>query len=170
MAGPPPVLLCYDGSDSAKRAIEHAGALMAGGPAIVLTVWESLGSAVVRHGVPLPGEMGRDIRGLADDVLETIDSGIAQDAEAIAAEGAEIAAAAGFDARPEARRAIARTAERDLVTIWRAVLDAADESDASAIVLGSRGRSSVRSALLGSVSYGVVHHSTRPLLVVPPAD
>jgi hypothetical protein len=33
-----PVLLCYDGSDAAGRAIEHA-ARMLGGEAIVLTVW-----------------------------------------------------------------------------------------------------------------------------------
>jgi nucleotide-binding universal stress UspA family protein len=166
----PPVLLCYDGSDPAKRAIESAGGVFGGGPAIVLTVWESVGSAVVHRGVPLPGELGRDMRALAGDVIDTIDSGIAQEAEATAAEGAQIAAAAGFDARPEARRAVSRTAKRDEVTIWRAVLDAADENDARAIVLGSRGRSGVKSALLGSVSYGVVHHSTRPLLVVPPAD
>jgi nucleotide-binding universal stress UspA family protein len=35
-------------------------------------------------------------------------------------------------------------------------------------VLGSRGRSGGRSALLASVSYGVVHHSRRPVLIVPP--
>jgi hypothetical protein len=39
-----PVLLCYDGSDLAKRAIERAGQAVVGGEAIVLTVWESLGS------------------------------------------------------------------------------------------------------------------------------
>ena len=170
MAGPQPVLLCYDGSDAAKRAIESAGKLLGGGNAIVLTVWESLGSAVLRRPPRLPGELGRDTRALAEDVIETIDAGVTQDAQATAAEGVEIAAAAGFDARPEARRAIARTAEREEVTVWRAILDAADEEDARALVLGSRGRSAVQSALLGSVSYGVVHHSTRPLLVVPPVD
>jgi Universal stress protein family len=34
------ILIAYDGSDDAKSAIEHAGALMAGQPAIVVTVWE----------------------------------------------------------------------------------------------------------------------------------
>ena len=32
------VLLCYDGSDAAGRAIERAGAALAGGPAVVLTL------------------------------------------------------------------------------------------------------------------------------------
>lgn len=34
------ILLCYDGSEDARAAIEHAGHLLSGQPAIVLTVWE----------------------------------------------------------------------------------------------------------------------------------
>jgi nucleotide-binding universal stress UspA family protein len=60
--------------------------------------------------------------------------------------------------------------ERDAVTVWRAILDAADENDAAVVVVGARGRSGIGSALLGSVSYGVVHNSTLPVLVVPPTD
>ena len=48
------------------------------------------------------------------------------------------------------------------VTVWQAVLETADEEDADVIVLGSRGRSALKSALLGSVCYGVVHNSKRP--------
>jgi nucleotide-binding universal stress UspA family protein len=167
--GDRPALLCYDGSDPARRAIEHAGVLLGGGPAVVLTVWESVGSGVLRHGVPLPGEIGRETTTIAQDVIDELDRGMAERASAAAAEGAELATTAGFVARPEARRALARTAERDTVTVWRAVLDYADEVDARVIVIGSRGRSGVSSALLGSVSYGVVHNSTRPLLLTPPA-
>lgn len=164
-----PALLCYDGSDPARRAIEHAGRLLGGGPAVVLTVWESIGSAVLRHGAPLPGAVGRESRALAEEVIGELDSGTAQRAQATAEEGAEIAAAAGFDARPEGLRALARTAERGKITVWRAILDFAEEHDARVVVLGSRGRSGAVAALLGSVSYGVVHHSDRALLVVPPA-
>src|SRR3954469_504465 len=35
-----PLLLCYDGSEDAKRAIERAGALFADRRALVLTVWQ----------------------------------------------------------------------------------------------------------------------------------
>jgi nucleotide-binding universal stress UspA family protein len=63
---------------------------------------------------------------------------------------------------------LARAAELTTVTVWRAVLDVADEQAASLIVLGSRGRSSVKSMVLGSVTYGAVHDSERPVLVVPP--
>ena len=165
-----PALLCYDGSDVAGTAIEHAGTLLGGGAAVVLTVWESLGSALLRYGPRARGPLSTDLREVSEEVIDEIDGRTAGEAQATAVEGAEIATAAGFDARPEARRALARAAERREVTVWRAILDVADHEGAGVVVLGSRGRSGIRSALLGSVSYGVVHHSRRPLLVVPPAD
>jgi nucleotide-binding universal stress UspA family protein len=101
-------------------------------------------------------------------VVDELDTRTADAARATAAEGAALATAAGFDARPLARRALARAAERISVTVWRAVLDTADEEAAELVVLGSRGRSGVTSMVLGSVSYGVVHNSERPVLIVPP--
>ena len=50
------------------------------------------------------------------------------------------------------------------------ILRAADEHDALAIVVGSAGRGPVAGALLGSVTYQVVHRSTRPVVVVPAPD
>ena len=34
------ILICYDGSDDAKAAIQHGGELMNGQSATVLTVWQ----------------------------------------------------------------------------------------------------------------------------------
>ncbi len=48
-----------------------------------------------------------------------------------------------------------------------ALLRAADAHDAMVIVVGSTNRGPVAGALLGSVSYQVVHRSSRPVLVVP---
>ncbi len=168
VSGTGPALLCHDGSDGSRTAIQAAAGVAGGGPAVVLTVWESAGSMLLRH--PVPGNaLGRDLREISEDVVSELDGGVAERAQATADEGAELAHAAGFDARALAQRALAGPAERAEVTVWRAVLAVADEHDVAMIVVGSRGRSTVRSAVLGSVSYGVVHHSTRPVLVVPAA-
>jgi nucleotide-binding universal stress UspA family protein len=43
----------------------------------------------------------------------------------------------------------------------------ADRLDAATIVIGSHGHSKLRKVLLGSVSEGVVHRSSRPVVIVP---
>ena len=164
-----PVLLCYDGSDAAGLAITRAGEVLGGGEGVVLTVWESLGSAILRHAPPGDTQFGRDARGIAEDVVDELDASTGERAEATAAEGVALAAAAGFEARPFSRRALAQAGERIAVTVWRAVLSVADEEAAKVIVLGSRGRSGLKSMVLGSVSYGVVHNSERPVLIIPPS-
>jgi nucleotide-binding universal stress UspA family protein len=163
-----PALLGYDGSDAARRAIASAGPALGGREAVVVTVWESVGSAILRNLPPGATGLGRDAREIAEDVVEELDAATAEGAEAMAAEGAELAITAAFVARPVARRAVARAAERNAVTVWRALLDAAEEEAAELIVLGSRGRSAVTSTVLGSVSYGVVNNSDRPVLIIPP--
>lgn len=47
-----------------------------------------------------------------------------------------------------------------------AIVALADTKSADMIVLGNRGRHAVTSALLGSVSHGVLRHASRPVLVV----
>ena len=165
---PGPALLGYDGSDAARGAIASAGRVLGGREAVVVTVWETVGSAILRNLPPGATGLARDARGIAEDVVEELDAATAEGAEAMAAEGAELATTAGFVARPVARRAVARAAERNAVTVWRALLDAAEEEAAELIVLGSRGRSAVTSTVLGSVSYGVVNNSDRPVLIIPP--
>jgi hypothetical protein len=44
---------------------------------------------------------------------------------------------------------------------------AADEHEAAVVVVGSRGRSAAREILLGSVAMSALHHSHRPVMVVP---
>ncbi len=49
-----------------------------------------------------------------------------------------------------------------------AIRAAADSEDAELLVVGSRGRGNLRSAVLGSVSHDLAAHASRPVVVVPP--
>jgi nucleotide-binding universal stress UspA family protein len=146
-----PVLFAYDGSEHARAAIERAGALFAGGPAVVATAWTSFEEAAPSALLAMPGDMVRDS-------VDMLDSASRETAEELAAEGAELARAAGFDAQARAVRAGG--------PFFAALLGLADEIDARAIVAGSRGRSRLAAAVLGSVSTGLLHHSKRPVLIV----
>src|ERR1700759_3979776 len=48
------------------------------------------------------------------------------------------------------------------------ILDAAKEDGAGLVVIGTRGRGALRSALMGSVSHEVAARARRPVVVVPP--
>jgi nucleotide-binding universal stress UspA family protein len=49
----------------------------------------------------------------------------------------------------------------------QALLDVADEVDATVIVVGTTGESPLRSAMLGSTPHKLLHLSSRPVLCVP---
>jgi nucleotide-binding universal stress UspA family protein len=143
------VLIAYDGSPDARAAVEFAGRILTGRPAIVITVWE-----------PLFVRMRRFPLG-AITIAE--DTGQARvQAEQVAKEGAELATAAGLT--EVTSRAVA-----DTESIWRTIVEVADELDVTLVVMGSRGLAGLRSVLLGSVSNHVLHHIHRPILIVPPA-
>src|SRR5262249_10800671 len=75
-------------------------------------------------------------------------------------QGAELATKAGFKAEGRLEQG----------KPWHEICRVADELDAEAIVVGARGLGRVESALRGSVSWAVVHHARRPVLVVPHHD
>ena len=145
-----PVLLAYDGSEHAKTAIERAGAVLQHGPAVVATAWTTFEGAAPAALLALPGDMVREGTAALDEAGR-------ETAEELAAEGAELARAAGFDAEP---RAVCSSGP-----FFAALIHLADELDARAIVAGSRGRSALRAAVLGSVSTGLLHHTRRPVLI-----
>ena len=149
-----PLLLCYDGSDDAKLAIERAGELFGGGEAIALHVWEPLGDVASVPAVP-------GLEGALKVGLEQMDDLGAEISERLASEAGELARAAGFDARSLSVRRSGRA--------WTAILATAREHDVSAIVVGRRGASAIELKVLGSVANAVVHHADRPVLVVPVA-
>ncbi|HVO53348.1 MAG TPA: universal stress protein [Solirubrobacterales bacterium] len=142
------VLIAYDGSDHAKAAIGEAGRqLEPGRPALVLTISEPI------ERLPFLGAAGVAFDA---DSMETLFEAATSGAEKTAAEGAELARAAGFEAEP-----LAITGG----PAWDQIVATADQRDADLIVLGSRGRSGIKYAVLGSVAAAVVQHSKRTVLV-----
>jgi nucleotide-binding universal stress UspA family protein len=140
-----PILICYDGSEGAKHAIEAAAGLLDGHPAVVLAV-----------GPPLTAEESYAALGTLVPSFQELNE---EQALERAKEGAALAASVGFAA--EARADVA-------APTWEGVVQAADEIDAAAIVVGSRGLTGVKEALSGSVSHAVAEHAGRPVLIVPP--
>jgi nucleotide-binding universal stress UspA family protein len=69
------------------------------------------------------------------------------------------------------RRAEAAGVEVDVELVPKegheAVIEVGDKRDARLIVVGSRGESALRGAILGSTAYRVLHAAKRPVLVVP---
>jgi nucleotide-binding universal stress UspA family protein len=142
-----PILICYDGSEGADRAIDAAAALLGTRRAVVLDVGPMLTpaeSAVVAS----PVAPAAAFEGVNED-----------DALKRARVGADRARRAGFEA--DARGEIA-------APTWDGVIAVADEIDAAVIVIGSRGLTGAREVLEGSLSHEVAEHAGRPVLIVPP--
>ena len=141
-----PLILCYDGSADAERAIRTAPTLVGRGRAArVLYAYKpterSLGVAQGITG----GRVDAPVHGEAD-AQEIVDRGVA------------VARDAGFEAEPLLVVAERRTAEL--------IAETAEELDAPAIVMGQRGMSGLKSAVLGSVSRDVVNAYHRPVVLV----
>jgi len=149
MADARPLLIAYDGSEFAKAAIAEAGReLQSGRRAVVLTIREPL------EQVPFMSTLGTSVDARTFAALQ--ESG-AQEATAVAEEGAELARAAGFEA--EARIETAPTP-------WERIVDIGEELDAGLIVVGSRGLTGLKRAVIGSVAAAVAQHSGRSVLIV----
>jgi nucleotide-binding universal stress UspA family protein len=140
------ILICYDGSTGAKEAIAHGARMLRGQRATVLTIWSPFDTVAL------------GLTGGVEDMQKT-DKASRRHAEHQAEAGARLAIELGFDAEP-------RTVDRR-TTIADAILGEADALDATAILMGSRGLTGVKSLLLGSVSHAVIQHADRTVIVVP---
>jgi nucleotide-binding universal stress UspA family protein len=144
-------LICYDGSPSARRAVEVAR--------------QSLGSdrATLLHVFNPPEAVLADSFGTSSSPSGPTDDKLEHDALArahqVAQEGQQLAHGLGLE--------VDVRVERNPSSVWRTILDVALEQDAELIVVGTHGATVVVPALLGSVSSALLHHSEIPVLVVP---
>jgi nucleotide-binding universal stress UspA family protein len=144
-----PLLIGYDGSEDAARAVDAAAALFGPRPAIVLTVAPAMtfSEGMAATSSVVPGGAFEDLNRVS--------------ALRLAEAGAARARRVGFAA--EARATIASTT-------WQGIVDVADEIGASVIVVGSRDAAGgLRKFPAGRISHDVARHARRPVLIVPPA-
>jgi len=142
-----PLVLAYDGSADADRAVRAAADLFPGKPLIVVTAWVR----VTRLG---PSEIWTS----ASDP-ETDAAGEAH-ADEIAERGVQLAHECGVTE-------VSKRVDSEGGRVWKTVLAVADDVEASVIIIGARGHSAFAEKLLGSVSHAVVQHAERPVLLVP---
>ena len=150
MADSRPILICFDGSEGAVRAISEAGQLFPGARAVVVHVWHmpNLYTAGYAGAPTISSDVQAEVEQAADEqARQTVERG-----EALARE-------AGLDSEGFAYVTPS--------TPWRQLLAAAENLGARLIVVGSRGRGEVKSLVLGSTSQALAHHSEVPVLIVP---
>lgn len=131
------VVVGYDGSEEAKRALDRAAALGRQGAKITIVTAVSFGL----HGPRAMGALNEDEMRAAKEVLD----------------------AARNDLKTQGIDVQAIEGEGDPGVV---ILEAAKEAGADLIVVGTRGRGAAARALLGSVSTKVVHDAHCDVLVV----
>jgi nucleotide-binding universal stress UspA family protein len=152
-----PIVLCYDGSDPGRHAVQVAGRVLPPAGALVVHCWQPTGEGTLVRSAAHPMLVPR-----LRDLVSELNKADEERAEAVAGEGMQVARAAGMDA---AARVVP---EQDGIS--ETLAQFAEDERARLIVAGSRGRSPWSSLVLGSVSHGLLHRSTCPLLIVPPQE
>lgn len=147
------MVIAYDGTPNARRAVRYAGRFLSASRAVVLTVWSP-----VQRGGSDPIQV--DLDGPPDPYdADDVDIAFA-DAQRTNDHGVKLARSAGLTAEA---RCVAMTG-----TVWSTIIEAADELDADLIVTGTRGTTGLRSLLQSSVADHVLRRGHRPVLIVPP--
>jgi nucleotide-binding universal stress UspA family protein len=155
-----PVVIAFDGSPAALRALWEAAALLAPRPGLVVVVWEA-GVAydfatIPSAGLDLPPAQF-DLRSAAE-----LDQALYADARELARHGAAIATSLGL---PSEGLAVA-----DELTVGETLVRVADDVDAPAMVVGRHEHSALHDLLLGSTARHVIQHVPCPVLVVRHAE
>jgi len=140
---PGPLLFAYDGSDLAKAAIDEASRQLPGRDALVVTVWRAfIVGFIPDPPVHFDAACSHEVKDAATQTAES---------------GAALASARGFRTQSRAVQG---------APTWKAIVDTANDSDASLIVIATHGRTRLTTRMAGSVAADVAAHSLQPVLIV----
>ena len=158
-----PAIIGYDGSDTARAAIEAAPGVIGTRTVLIAHAYGTppAGAAEPSAAAAAAGA-GIAATGFAAEPPAEVIEAAERAAQECAEEGAELARRQGLDPHPLATRLAGSVAET-LVALAR-------EWDAAVVVVGTRGRGRLASAVLGSASSELVSAAACPVLVVPPPD
>jgi nucleotide-binding universal stress UspA family protein len=151
-----PVVIGFDGSPASERALREGAELMATRTALVVVVWEA---GLAFGALELPtSSVGLapapiDVRA----ALETEDA-MYERARRLAQHGADLAKQADLQAEG--------LVVADKVTVAETLARVAQERDAQALVVGTRGHGRLSKVLLGGTAEGVIRKAPCPVLVV----
>jgi nucleotide-binding universal stress UspA family protein len=151
-----PVVIGFDGSPAALRALQEAAELLAPRPGLVVVVWEA-GTAydfatIPSAGLDLPPAQF-DLRSAAE-----LDQALYNDASELARHGAAIATSLGMPAEG--------LAVADELTVGETLVRVAGDVAAAAVVVGRHEHSALHDVLLGSTARHLIRHAPCPVLVV----
>ena len=150
-----PILIAYDGSDTARRAVREAAKLFGSRQVLVVTVWEpglAYETSMPTAGLEMP-PVPVDVEGARE-----VEEELHQRARHTARDGAELAQSVGLQAKG--------LAVADEVHVADAIVGLARKRGVAAIVVGSRGLTGLRARLEGSTSNAVLKHASCPVVVV----
>jgi nucleotide-binding universal stress UspA family protein len=143
-----PILLGYDGSPRALRAVDAAGTLFTDRPVIVLYVASRVAVERVRT---------TSVAAVRDELIEEVRVAARREAATIAEEGASRARAAGLEAH-----SLVSMAEN---TVAETIVRVAIEESAAAVMIG-RPQRARRAFRAGGVFRGVLDRCPLPVVVI----
>jgi nucleotide-binding universal stress UspA family protein len=150
-----PVVVAFDGSDESIEAARSAATLFRDRPLLVVTVWEpGLAMAIV----PTGGLDGAGYIPPTPEEIDALDEAQHDHAQAVAEAGARVVSDEGATAEA--------LPVPDSTDIPGTILAIAEQRDAAAVVVGSRGHGRVKSLFEGSTSRRLLHDAHRPVVVV----
>lgn len=143
------ILVALDGSEMAKKAVEYAAQLakQIGATITLLTV--------IDRGLFVTGTIPAEAN--PSHLIEPVEDYLRQAAEAYIEEAERLCKNKGVKSKKVFR--LGHPVEE--------IIKEAEKSKLDLIVMGSHGKSALKAALLGSVTFGVIHRDTKiPVLVV----